>query len=71
MSYDEIAENRMRREKPVVDEIFDTLKRDQDRIPKLTQLHKAVMYALDHEEGLRRIWMMDGLRLQAILLKEK
>lgn len=59
MSYDEIAKNRKRREKPVVDEIFDTLKRDQDRIPKSTQLYKAVMYALDHEEGLRR-YLDDG-----------
>lgn len=51
--------NRKRREKSVVDEIFDTLKRDQDRITKLTQLYKAVMYALDHEEGLRR-YLDDG-----------
>lgn len=59
MSYDEIASARDRKQRPVVDEIFAKLKKYQDRIPSSTQLYKAVMYALNHEEGLRR-YLDDG-----------
>lgn len=59
MTFEEIAKARQEKQKPIVDDIFKTVKGNLPRIPKKTTLHDACEYLLNNEEGLRK-YLSDG-----------